>query len=76
MDAKLYFDGQLTSQTGNERAFETPPLRRGQDFEYELKTEFASGSVRSKTTRVTIRAGETLRLESTPADFRILSRKP
>src|SRR5262245_60323463 len=43
-DAKLYFDGVLTEQTGTERTFVTPPLRAGQEFRYELKVELASGS--------------------------------
>jgi uncharacterized protein (TIGR03000 family) len=37
-DAKLYVDGQLTTLTGTERAFVTPPLTTGKYF-YDVKAE-------------------------------------
>ncbi len=73
-DAKVYFDGQATTQTGSERSFATPPLRRGAILYYELKAEFApGGQVVSRTLRIAVRGGETTRVELTPASTRVIS---
>jgi uncharacterized protein (TIGR03000 family) len=70
-DAKVYFDDQLTQQTGEERTFVTPSLRPGRTFAYTVRTEIVSGGrVVSKTERVKVRAGEAIAVEGvklTPA---------
>jgi uncharacterized protein (TIGR03000 family) len=63
-DAKVYFDGRPTQQTGEERTYVTPSLRPGSTFVYTLRTEIISGGrLVSKTERVAVRAGETITVE-------------
>jgi uncharacterized protein (TIGR03000 family) len=57
-DAKLYVDGRLTSGTGSERSFFTPPLEAGQKFFYEVKAELlVNGEMVSEEKRVIVSAG-------------------
>ena len=63
-DAKVYFDGQPTKQTGTRRTFVTPPLEPGREFPYDLKAEVArQGKAWSRTERITVRAGRTTRVD-------------
>jgi uncharacterized protein (TIGR03000 family) len=63
-DARLYFDGALTRQTGPVRNFDTPPLNPGVNYTYELKAELdRDGHVQTQTQRVRVRAGETTRVD-------------
>ncbi len=65
-DAKVYFDEQPTQQTGALRTFVTPPLPSAKEFHYDLKAEVVrEGKVRSKTERITVRAGQTTRVDLT-----------
>ena len=58
VDAKLYADGQATSLTGSERAFLTPDIATGRDFQYTLKVEYAvNGEPKSASKQVIVRAG-------------------
>jgi uncharacterized protein (TIGR03000 family) len=59
-DAKRYFDGVPTYQTGTTRTFYTPPLNPGKDYAYELKAELeCDGRMFTQTKRILVRAGET-----------------
>jgi uncharacterized protein (TIGR03000 family) len=63
-DAKVYFDGATTKQTGTPRTFVTPALRAGIAFPYELKAVIVrQGKVLSRTERITVRAGRTTRVD-------------
>jgi uncharacterized protein (TIGR03000 family) len=63
-DAKLSFDGAPTRQTGAIRTFTTPALPAGKDYSYEIKVEaMRQGKPAMHTRRVTVRAGETTRIE-------------
>ncbi len=65
-DAKLYFDGYLTKQTGEMRMFSTPDLSMGKEYVYELRAESAGqGKTMTRTERVTVRAGQTTRVNFT-----------
>lgn len=57
-DAKLYVDGQLTTSTGPERTFYTPPLERGKKFYYEVKAEMVlNGQTITEEKKVILEAG-------------------
>lgn len=60
-DAKLTFNDRLTQQQGrSERVFQTPPLPRGQSFEYLVRIDLIrGGQTHAEAKRVQVRAGET-----------------
>lgn len=63
-DAKLYFDGTPTRQTGAERTFITPELASGKQYTYEVKIEYVrDGRTMTRTKQVAVRAGQPARLE-------------
>ncbi len=55
---KLYIDGQLTSASGTERLFSTPPLAVGQKFYYDVKAELSvNGTAVVQEMRVIVESG-------------------
>jgi uncharacterized protein (TIGR03000 family) len=59
-DARLYFEGELTSAIGPERLFESPPLERGRNYRYDVRAVWDDNGrevIQSRT--VVVRAGET-----------------
>jgi uncharacterized protein (TIGR03000 family) len=57
-DAKLFADGQATSMGGTERAFMTPEIAAGKDFQYTLKVEYTdNGATKTDSKQVVVRAG-------------------
>jgi uncharacterized protein (TIGR03000 family) len=42
-DAKVWFQDQLTKQTGAVRRFESPPLRPGVDYSYRIRASWMEG---------------------------------
>jgi uncharacterized protein (TIGR03000 family) len=57
-DAKLYVDGRLTTVSGTERVFTTPPLSPGQKFYYAVKAEImVDGQPVLEEKRIVIEAG-------------------
>ena len=57
-DAKLFADGQATNLNGTERAFMTPEIATGKDFQYTLKVEYTdNGEAKTDTKQVVVRAG-------------------
>jgi len=68
-DAKLYFDGTPTRQTGTTRTFYTPPLAPGANYTYDLKAEVdRDGELLSQTQRVSVRPGQTTRVDFSTLD--------
>ena len=58
-EARLYFQGELTSATGPDRLFESPPLERGRNYRYEVKAVWdENGREVVRTRSVLVRAGE------------------
>src|SRR5262249_19235463 len=63
-DAKVYIDNHQTQQTGTLRTFVTPAIPSGMEYRYNLKAEVVrDGKIWSKTERITVRAGQTTRVD-------------
>src|ERR1019366_7946734 len=63
-DAKLYFDGNGTKQTGTTRTFTTPPVKVGTELYYQLKADVVrEGKLLTQTKKVAIRGGETTHVD-------------
>jgi uncharacterized protein (TIGR03000 family) len=57
-DAKVFIDGQLMQSTATPRVFQTPDLKPGQLYFYDLRAEVVrEGQVVSETQRVILRPG-------------------
>jgi uncharacterized protein (TIGR03000 family) len=54
VNAKLWFDGQKTSQTGSERLFVTPALEPGKTFSYEVRASWLSSDGKQETRTRTV----------------------
>jgi uncharacterized protein (TIGR03000 family) len=62
-EARIWFSGEETSQTGTERVFQSPLLESGRDFVYKLRIQWREGQKLIERTRdLTIRAGDHLTL--------------
>jgi uncharacterized protein (TIGR03000 family) len=62
-DAKVWFQGQQTKQTGKVREFESPPLAAG-SYAYEIRAQWMDGEETvTQTQSVPVRAGERVRVE-------------
>jgi uncharacterized protein (TIGR03000 family) len=73
-DARLYFDGVLTQQEGTTRTFTTPPLAIGADYFYEIKAEvLRDGKPLVQTKRISVRAGETSRVDLSKIETELAS---
>ncbi len=58
-EAKLYFDGTLTKETGKERNFRSPALEQGKRYSYEVVVVYVeNGREVSHETKIVFRAGE------------------
>jgi uncharacterized protein (TIGR03000 family) len=65
-DAQVFFDGHLTTQTGTERVYVTPPLERGSTFNYSIRARWTeNGRPVEQTRRVPITAGARVRVDFT-----------
>jgi uncharacterized protein (TIGR03000 family) len=63
-DARLYFDDRPTKQAGAERTYVTPELTPDKEYVYQVKIEYTrDGRMMTQTKSVTVRAGQTSRLE-------------
>jgi uncharacterized protein (TIGR03000 family) len=66
-DAEVWFQGVKTSQTGTERLYESPPLKPGSEYTYQIRARWRSGDSYTEQTRsVTVHAGHNLRVEFAP----------
>lgn len=58
-DAKLYANDQLTNLDSSERAFSTPALEKGLDYQYSMKIEYTrNGKTLTDNQIVKVRAGQ------------------
>ncbi|GIW79783.1 MAG: hypothetical protein KatS3mg105_1590 [Gemmatales bacterium] len=63
-DAKIWFSGQPTQQSGSIRKFVSPPLEPGKTYSYEVKASWnENGKTVEKTKTIPVRAGEHLTVE-------------
>lgn len=63
-DAEVWFQGAKTSQTGTQRLYESPPLKTGTEYTYQIRARWRSGSMDVEQTRsVAVRAGEHPRVD-------------
>lgn len=63
-DARIFFDGEPTIQTGSVRTFTTPALSSPGEYVYHLKAEATrNGKVVSRTQRVVVQAGKTIQVD-------------
>jgi uncharacterized protein (TIGR03000 family) len=65
--AEVWFDGSKTSETGSLRSFVTPPLERGKEYSYEIRTRWTEdGRPVEQTRKINIRPGDRLTLDFRP----------
>ncbi len=63
-DAALWFDGYKSNQVGPVRKFSTPPLKRGQNYAYDIRARWTvNGAPVEQTRTVVIQPGERARVE-------------
>jgi uncharacterized protein (TIGR03000 family) len=63
-EARLYFDDRPTKQVGAERTYVTPELTPGKEYTYQVKIEYTrDGRMMTQTRPVSVRAGQTSRVE-------------
>src|SRR5581483_8997593 len=56
-DAKVWFNGSPTQNTGSDREFASPPLVPGQDYSYDITAQWTEGGQEVTQTRhVDVRA--------------------
>jgi uncharacterized protein (TIGR03000 family) len=62
-NAEIWFDGNKTSQTGQVRLFNTPPLEPGHEYSYEVRALWNdSGHDVDRTRKVTVHSGDRIGL--------------
>jgi len=62
-DAKIWFNGSQTHQTGTARSFESPPLAPGQEYAYEIRVQWKrDGKDITQTKQLDVRAGDVINL--------------
>jgi uncharacterized protein (TIGR03000 family) len=66
-DAKLWFDGAATRQSGAVREFESPQLKPGKEYTYDVKAQWrdADGKEVTRTRRVDVRANANVTVDFT-----------
>ena len=66
-NAEMWFEGNKTSQTGGQRVFESPPLKPGVDYSYEVRAKWMeNGRQKDETRKLTVRAGEQVAINFMP----------
>ncbi len=67
--AVVLFDGQKTTQTGRERRFFSPPLKRGHEYSYDVEVRWTEGGrERTQHRTIDVRAGQRVNLDLTRAN--------
>jgi uncharacterized protein (TIGR03000 family) len=58
-DARVWFDGEATRQTGTDRLFSSPELEQGKRYNYDIRAQWTvDGKPVTRTRTVHFRAGE------------------
>ncbi len=58
-NAEIWIEGQKTSQTGDVRQFQSPPLSPGMDYQYQIRARWTDGgTVVDQTRTMRVRAGD------------------
>src|SRR5207244_2713301 len=74
-DAKIWFDGSPTYQTGTDRTFESPPVAIGAEYVYQIRIQWKQdGKDVTKNQQVTIHAGDMVNLTLGPPPTYALTR--
>jgi uncharacterized protein (TIGR03000 family) len=62
-DAKVWFDGRQTNQTGTARSFESPPLAVGPEYAYQVRIQWVQDGKKVEQTRqLIVHAGDAINL--------------
>jgi uncharacterized protein (TIGR03000 family) len=62
--ARIWFDGEETTQTGTSRKFVSPPLDPGREYTYEVRVQWKEGEAKvERTRRLPVQAGDHIGLE-------------
>jgi uncharacterized protein (TIGR03000 family) len=65
-DAKLWFENDLTTQTGTERHFDSPPLTPGKEFSYNVRAQWREGNQDvTRSREVLVHAGDRVTVDFT-----------
>jgi uncharacterized protein (TIGR03000 family) len=65
-DADVTFNGVETTVPGTERAFVTPPLKKGREFHYTVRARWTrNGKPVDQTRKITVKAGTRVRVDFT-----------
>ena len=65
-NAKVWFSGHKTNQTGTDRLFYTPPLDPKANYRYQVRARWTeNGQVMDRTRDVPVRAGQTVTVDFT-----------
>lgn len=63
-DARVWFNGQPTTEQGRVRVFESPPLTPGRDYTYDIRAEWQdNGRPVTQTRHVDVQAGDSLTVD-------------
>jgi uncharacterized protein (TIGR03000 family) len=62
-DAKIWFDGSKTVQTGRQRQFVSPPLQPGREYTYDVQVKWKQGGREvTRERRISVHAGDVVNL--------------
>jgi uncharacterized protein (TIGR03000 family) len=62
-DARIWFNGTQTHQTGTVRSFESPPLDRGREYTYQIRIQWKQdGKDVTQARQVVVQAGDVINL--------------
>ena len=62
-DAKVWFDGNATTQTGTARSFESPAVDIGPEYAYQIRIQWKQdGKDVTKTQQIKVHAGDVINL--------------
>ena len=62
-DAKIWFDGSQTNQTGTTRSFESPPVAVGPEYAYQIRIQWKQdGKDVTQTRQIDVHAGDVINL--------------
>jgi uncharacterized protein (TIGR03000 family) len=66
-DAKIWFDGSQTNQTGTMQSFESPPLAVGPQYAYQVRIQWKqNGKDVTQTRQIKVHAGDVISLTLGP----------